>query len=147
MKALGLWLLGVLLLYVEIYMTGALAGIIGGCAIIAGVALAFWEHGPLAGAGLSAFSLVAGALLLKLGARTLTLERGLDAQEGFVGVDDHTALIGQSGTAATTLRPAGYAMIGGRRVDVVTLGELIEAGTPIEVMDVEGNRVIVRKKP
>ena len=53
-------------------------------------------------------------------------------------------LLHQSGTAATQLRPSGAALINGRRVDVVSEGVLIEKGTPIRVVGVEGMRVIVR---
>jgi membrane-bound serine protease (ClpP class) len=49
------------------------------------------------------------------------------------------------GTAASTLRPAGIAHLDGERVDVVSDGELIEAGEPIEVIRVDGNRIVVRR--
>jgi membrane-bound serine protease (ClpP class) len=42
-----------------------------------------------------------------------------------------------------TLRPAGIARIDGRRVDVVSRGEMIESGSPVRVLSVEGNRVVV----
>ncbi|WP_238473393.1 NfeD family protein [Desulforamulus profundi] len=45
--------------------------------------------------------------------------------------------------AATPLRPAGTALIDGKRVDVVTEGEFIMPGTPVLVVMVEGTRVIV----
>jgi membrane-bound serine protease (ClpP class) len=32
-------------------------------------------------------------------------------------------------------------------VDVVTEGEYVEAGEPIEVMRVDGNRIVVRRVP
>ena len=53
-------------------------------------------------------------------------------------------LLNQSGAALTTLRPSGTAVINGQRVDVVTEGSLIEAGTPVKVVAVEGLRVVVR---
>lgn len=53
--------------------------------------------------------------------------------------------IGQRGRAVSSLRPAGIADIGGERVDVVSDGMLIEAGTPIEVIQVNGNRIVVRQ--
>ena len=40
---------------------------------------------------------------------------------------------------------AGAAEIDGKRLDVVTQGEYLEAGTPVEVLRVEGNRIVVRK--
>ena len=43
----------------------------------------------------------------------------------------------------SVLRPAGMARIAGRRVDVVSRGARIEVGTPVEVVEVRGNRVVV----
>ena len=45
-----------------------------------------------------------------------------------VAVQQHDAQVGQSGVAVTQLRPSGKAEINGRRVDVVTRGELINNG-------------------
>ena len=53
-------------------------------------------------------------------------------------------LLNQTGTAFTTLRPAGTAIINDKRVDVVTEGALIEKGTAIKVVAIEGLRVVVR---
>ena len=52
-------------------------------------------------------------------------------------------LIGQNGEAVTDLRPAGIALIGSRRVDVVSRGVLLDAGSFLRVIRVEGNRVVV----
>ena len=60
-------------------------------------------------------------------------------------IEQDTALIGQAGEAFTTLRPSGRARIGGKLVDVVAEGDFLDPGTPIEVVDVAGNRVIVRR--
>jgi membrane-bound serine protease (ClpP class) len=46
--------------------------------------------------------------------------------------------------AVTALRPAGRASLGGDLVDVVSEGGFVEAGTPLRVVRVEGNRVVVR---
>mgnify|MGYP000305276494 CR=1 FL=1 len=37
--------------------------------------------------------------------------------------------------------------IGGKRIGVVTIGDLIEPNVPIEVTAVEGNRIVVRRVP
>jgi membrane-bound serine protease (ClpP class) len=53
--------------------------------------------------------------------------------------------LGQRGTAASPLRPAGLAHLAGERVDVVSDGEFIDAGAPLEVIRVDGNRIVVRR--
>lgn len=56
---------------------------------------------------------------------------------------DHRALLGQAGVADSFLRPAGFACFGNQRIDVLTEGEFIAAGTPIRVVRVEGARIFV----
>jgi membrane-bound ClpP family serine protease len=52
-------------------------------------------------------------------------------------------LIGNRGQAITPLRPSGTARFDGEPVDVVTQGDFIEAGQAVEVIHVEGTRVVV----
>jgi membrane-bound serine protease (ClpP class) len=55
------------------------------------------------------------------------------------------AAVGETGQAASDLRPSGKVLIEDRLIDVITEGDYVDAGTPIEVLRVEGNRVLVRK--
>jgi membrane-bound serine protease (ClpP class) len=59
------------------------------------------------------------------------------------GPYDH--LLGKAGVASSDLRPAGVARVAGERVDVVTQGDFVPAGSAIEVFRVEGNRIVVRE--
>jgi membrane-bound serine protease (ClpP class) len=54
-------------------------------------------------------------------------------------------LVGMTGVAENLLRPAGTIRIDGRRVDVVTRGDPIDAGARVKVIGVEGNRVVVAR--
>jgi membrane-bound serine protease (ClpP class) len=54
------------------------------------------------------------------------------------------SLAGRRGVALTPLHPAGIAQIDGRRVDVVTEGEWLDAGSAIEVVEDTGYRRVVR---
>jgi len=65
--------------------------------------------------------------------------------EGFTSREISSELLGAKGIALTTLRPAGTAEINGKRVDVVTDSEYIENGKNIEVIKVEGMKVLVRE--
>jgi len=65
-----------------------------------------------------------------------------------VQIDDPyhgVALVGDTGTAETLLRPAGKARFGGTLVDVVSEGEYIENGAAVVVVERRGNRVVVRR--
>jgi len=57
---------------------------------------------------------------------------------------DRTDLVGREGVARSALRPSGTAEFDGERLDVVTRGELVDAGIPIRIIENRGNRIIVR---
>jgi membrane-bound serine protease (ClpP class) len=63
------------------------------------------------------------------------------------GPVDAQSLVGATGVAISDLRPAGFARIGDERIDVVTTGDYISAGHPIEVVSDEGYRRVVRRLP
>ncbi|HEV3092829.1 MAG TPA: NfeD family protein [Candidatus Cybelea sp.] len=128
----------------------ALPGIIGAGALLVAVLLAFGL--PFFFVGIET---IATAIVLTVIAFSLTVKAvpqnawahrlALAASQGpdYVSSPDHTGLRGRMGTAASYLRPAGIASIDGQRVDVLTEGEFIAAGTAIRVVRVEGARVFV----
>ena len=73
--------------------------------------------------------------------KTLSRKEGVSSQSSELG-----SYIDMQGTAVTDLRPAGKAVINGKRVDVVTRGEYLEKDSAIIVTAVTGNQIIVRKK-
>ena len=85
---------------------------------------------------------------LKLLARSpVTLRKTLSRKEGVSSQSSELdSYIDMEGTAVTDLRPAGTAVINGKRVDVVTRGEYFEKDSVILVIAVTGNQIIVRKK-
>ncbi len=65
----------------------------------------------------------------------------------FVTAPNRFDLLGKSGIALTFLRPAGHGLFDGERIDVLTEGEFIAAGTPVRVTRVEGSRIFVEPIP
>lgn len=55
------------------------------------------------------------------------------------------AEVGQRGAAYSSLRPTGKAEIDGRLLDVTTDGQFIESGAAVEVVEVRGRRIVVRR--
>ena len=76
---------------------------------------------------------------------SLILQRAATVEEGYVGTDvvRNSDLIGQSGVSMTALRPSGIALIGDRRVDVVSSGDYIDKDEPVTVLEVDGPRIVV----
>ena len=54
-------------------------------------------------------------------------------------------LIGETGRSTSPLRPTGKARFGNLQIDVMASGSFVEPDTLVEVVDVQGTRVIVKK--
>ncbi len=101
------------------------------------------------GAGAAVAALVAIVLLSPLLPKSpLFRATMLPAPEGVegsgAGARTEVALVGRTFLAETDLRPAGRIDVDGRPVDAVTRGEFVERGARVFVMEVTGNRVVVR---
>ena len=59
------------------------------------------------------------------------------------GDENSGAWVGQTGITVTQLIPAGKAKFGGRILDVISEGTVIEPQTEIEIVEVMGNRIVV----
>lgn len=164
MEVLLLVAVGVILLALELLVLPGfgIAGLLGLAALVAGLVLGMTGEGNTAElltlvAARMVFSVLMAVglslLLLRFlthlpGGRRLILDTRLDAGHGYASPPpEDSQWLGRRGTAHSMLRPAGIADIDGHRVDVVSEGELIDAGTPIEVMRVDGNRIVVRALP
>ncbi|HOE00226.1 MAG TPA: NfeD family protein [Kiritimatiellia bacterium] len=75
----------------------------------------------------------------------LTLGAATSAAEGYTAAPDTSALVGQTGVTLNLLRPAGTARFGDDRLDVTTSGEFIPAGTPVQIVEARGSRIVVQK--
>jgi membrane-bound serine protease (ClpP class) len=153
---------GVVLLIVEFFVIPGfgLAGILGILALLAALVMSVVGSGAtpeffMLAAGRIILSLlvalVASFVLLRFMPRTpfgrrFILDTGLGAGHAYGSAPENDLRwLGKRGRTSSPLRPAGIAEIEGARVDVVSDGELIEPGTPVEVTRVDGNRVVVRQ--
>jgi membrane-bound serine protease (ClpP class) len=75
----------------------------------------------------------------------MSLAMRLDASRGYTSHDTRAQnqLLGMTGKTVSQLRPGGIALIGGKRIDVVTEGDFMGVGENVKVTQVEGMRVVV----
>ncbi len=147
---LGLLALGALLLFTEVFIPGLIVGACGVVSLIAAVVLSYVHYGVQAGTWLLVALLIAGSVALVAWLRFLPgswvgRRWTLHAVGAGIAEPPRDELLAATGHALTTLRPAGAALLGSRRVDVVAESEMIEAGEPVRVVRVEGTRVVVRR--
>jgi membrane-bound serine protease (ClpP class) len=140
--------IGLLLLFTEVAVVPGfgVAGVLGVLALGAGAVAAWTELGPLWGGVSGGVSVVAAVVMLlwlprSRAGRKMVLEH---SQADAVSQRDRRALIGQRGVTVTPLRPVGRVRFGSAEVDVMTEGEYVDSHQEVEVMTVEGARVVVR---
>jgi len=166
--ALLLFLLGLVLVGIEIFVLPGVGacGVFGVLSMLAGLALVTMRHIPDDAAGWGDLGLkvsqymvamVSGVMLSffiarflpKLpGGNRLVLEAPVDSGpfgNSLPGAADAAELLGAIGTASTPLRPAGVVKFGDKFVDVVSDGGFVPAGTRVQVIQVEGTRIVVKE--
>lgn len=58
---------------------------------------------------------------------------------------DYSSYVDAEGVAITALRPSGIGKFDGKRISVVTRGEMVEKGKRIKVVKAAANRIVVKE--
>ena len=144
--------LGLLLLFFEVFVPGAILGIIGGVFMLIGCGLAFSAHGVEGGVvavAVAALSL-GGTFYFELRVlprtrwgRKMFLESAVRgaSQPPPAQADE---VVGQTGEALTTLAPSGLVLVAGRRYEAASQSGLLVKGTPVKVVGLDAFRLTVK---
>jgi len=146
-------LVGFILILAEVYLIPGfnVVGILGFLIVLFAIGYVFVEAGSAEGFMALLGSIAVGMLLFyglwKSGAwnRFILATTLRHDEESVVREHEHRArYLGQSGVAVTPLRPTGIAEIQGDRIEVVTEGEFIAAGSFVRVVAMDKRRYFVR---
>jgi membrane-bound serine protease (ClpP class) len=141
-----LYIIGLIAITVELFIPGAIVGLCGAGCVITSIVFAYLYVSNLLGHIL----LVLGICFIpiffvswyKLLSKTFSVKA---SEKGFSSARDRlNNMLSEEGIALTTLRPSGIANIKGDKIDVISEGEMISKNTRIKVIDVKGNRIIVK---
>ena len=153
METVLLLIIGIIFIVLEFFVPGGILGIIGVCAIVVSLFMSGYDLTQMSVSILIA--LIVGIAAFIILYRRADAEKGMFqklilrdramTEEGYITTTVRSELIGQEGTAITTLRPAGMALIGSERIDVVSEGTYIEPDKKIQVVAVEGMKIVVRE--
>ncbi len=145
-----LQIIGALVIIVEIFIPSlGVLSIIALAVLFYSLYIVFTTISTTAGIVFTGLDIIFVPVVIVLGIKILansplSLKRELSKQNGVVSQKEKLeTYINVKGIAVTDLRPAGMASINSKRVDVVTDGEYIDADTPVVVIGVSGNRIIV----
>jgi membrane-bound serine protease (ClpP class) len=149
-----LFVVGMVFLLIELFAPGF--GIFGGLGLVALVLCIVFQAKSVA-EGLLLFLIIGVIVMLLALIAARSLKRGWlyrsslvlkdaeDKEAGYVARDDYSRFAGKNGVSLTPLRPAGTAEIEGEKADVVTEGEFIPKGAPIQVLKTVGGRIVVKQ--
>ncbi|MHC1682683.1 MAG: NfeD family protein [Clostridiaceae bacterium] len=77
--------------------------------------------------------------------KPLILSEEQKKEHGYISSSDLEYLLGKRGIAITDLRPSGSVDIDGVKFDVISDGEYISNGTNVEIFEVSGVKLLVKK--
>lgn len=147
-----LFTVGIVLIAAEVVVPGAILGIIGGVALVAGVIAAFVRLGPEGGLWATSAAVVVGGFALYLEfillpKSRLTRSLAVSGTAGGTGqppVADRS-VVGRQALAVTALAPTGMVEIDGRRYEAFALHGHSAKGERLDVVGVDNFRLIVSK--
>lgn len=150
---LFLFVAGIILIFLEFFLPGAVAGTLGVAALVLSLFLAGENTMQMGVSILIAIiiSIIAFFMMIKIFGKKLVLFNKMvlfdtaKKEDGYISNVNRTDLLGKEGTALTILRPAGTVIINNERVDVVSEGGFIEQDARVKVIKVEGARIVVRE--
>lgn len=145
--------LGLVLLFFEVVVPGAILGIIGGVFMLIGCGLAFSAYGLGGGALAVGVAVVLLGLTFYLELYVLPRTRfgkKMFLQGAVQGASQPMParadeVVGQLGETLTTLAPSGFVLVGGKRYEAASLSGLLPKGTPVKVVGVDTFRLTVSK--
>ena len=150
--ALILFVIGFLLLLAEIFLAPGinLFGIGGIGILIWSIAYAYSRLGALSGNLFLIGALGISFIVLRLALKSkLTQKVALkDEARGYSGTNKKLEGLasGMKGVVKTPLRPAGLVQFERGVFDAVSEGEFVEKGTVVEIVTIQGQRVLVRQR-
>jgi membrane-bound ClpP family serine protease len=148
-----LFLIGTLLLAGEVFVPGAILGIIGGLFMLGGCILSFMDFGPAGGL------LATGVAVLLLGSmlyieliwlpktrlgKKLIVHSTVSATSQ-PPVADLQAVVGKEAVALTPLAPSGYVLVEGRRYEGFSQSGHMPKGATLRVIGLDNFRLILTK--
>lgn len=145
----GLIFLGVFLIFVEIFVIpgATFFGIGGAVLLIVGIWGTYSMYDTIYGNIAVASSVFIFFILFFAGKKLLSKDKVYlkDAINSRVNeIEEYNLKVGDTGKAITTIRPSGKARFGDHKMEVFSIGSMIDNNTEIEIVKISGNKIIVK---
>ncbi|MEJ8776562.1 NfeD family protein [Pseudogracilibacillus sp. ICA-222130] len=154
MEAVILLIVGIILIILEFFVAGGILGFFGVASIIIALLMSGYTLSHMMMS--VAIALVAAIVVAVILYKWIGTERGIFkklilrdrtmTEQGYVSQVTRTELLGKEGITLTPLRPSGTVLFEDERLDVVSEGNFIEKDKRVEIIHVEGVKIVVREK-
>ena len=142
---------GLLLIFLEFFLPGAVMGTAGGILFVLSIIFYAMESDNVAYVALFTIGSVvllgvvikAALWRVRAGAKDSTFYLAAD-QEGFHAEVFNQAVVGMGAVAATDLKPSGFILVNGERLQAVSKAGYIPKGNEVEVIGGKGAYLIVK---
>ncbi|MCH6258125.1 hypothetical protein MLD52_16305 [Puniceicoccaceae bacterium K14] len=147
-----LYLVGAILLGVEILVPGGIIGAIGGALMIGGIAILFSEYGLEVGLLGVVVALVLVIITFVIEVKILPktafgkrffLDAKIEGNSQVEPVENFS--VGQECKTVTALAPSGFIFLDGKKVDATSRSGFIEANETVKVVGKDKFRILVSK--
>ena len=146
-----LLLVGLLLIFLEFYLPGAILGVMGGVLLFASILLFAWQSVSvfmtivyIVGVAIALLLLIRFALWRIRTARPNHSIYSDASQQGYVASRYDHSLIGKKGVVATDLKPGGHILIEGKRVQAFSQAGYLVKGVEVIVVGGQEESLIVK---
>lgn len=153
LEVFALLLIGIGLIIAEFFVPG---GILGGLGVICIIGALLFATESIFAMGMSilialVISITTAVILYK----KIGLEKGVlrhiilsdraTAERGYASFEERNELLGLQGKTITPLRPAGTGLFNNKRIDIVSEGNFIGSDQIVEIVKIDGGRVVVKE--
>lgn len=145
--------IGVFLVIIELFVVGAVLGLIGMALIIFSI-ITMSDNLPIMLLNVCIaliLAIIEWVILVKFFKKKISffenvvLKDSTNKESGYSSHNDRSYLVGTIAMTLTDLRPAGIILYNNERIDAVSEGSFINKDVKVEIIEVEGTRVVVRE--
>jgi membrane-bound serine protease (ClpP class) len=145
-----LFIAGLILIFLEFFLPGAVLAILGMISLLTSCVLSFMSYPPLWGILYLFLILLCVFCTCKLAVWKIKRSKsqgdfyhGQD-QEGYAACVFDLHLVGKQGTVSTELKPAGHILIEGQLYQALSETGFLAKGTVVKIVGGKGSHLIVR---
>ena len=142
-----IFICGLLAMVAEVFIPGGILGSMGFLAVVGSIIYAFFQGQTALGTVLLLLAIAAVPVFFLMWKSVVgkLFALNADGKDFKLSSDASEDLMDAEGVCETPLHPSGIARLGAKRYDVVTRGEMLAKGAAVKVIEISGNRVVVKQ--